>query len=293
MSRKIKTAKTAQQRKAEAESMHASIATQVEELRAEGTWNQFLAFTAAFHNYSLNNLLLILSQNPAATQVAGYRTWQKLGRQVRKGERGIRIFGGREVVTTEEDEQTGEEKQIRRRRFFPVSVFDIGQTDPINPQASDPSTLARPVTGEDEAGILQAVTEYLAEQGWSLERTPVPGRANGYTKVDGSRLVVIDEDLEPAQAARTALHEAAHVHLHSDQDFSDYVAHRGTQETEAESVAYVLAALAGLDTSAYSIGYVAGWSEADPDLIRSTAANVLQTVHALAGAMFEEVAAVA
>ncbi|MEG2576906.1 MAG: hypothetical protein RSA54_04130, partial [Glutamicibacter sp.] len=48
-----------------------------------------------------------------------------------KGEKGIRIFGGRDIVTTKEDERTGEEKEQRTRRFFPVSVFDMGQTDPI------------------------------------------------------------------------------------------------------------------------------------------------------------------
>jgi antirestriction protein ArdC len=47
---------------------------------------------AWFHTYSFGNVLLILRQNPEATTVAGYRTWQTLGRQVRKGERGIQIL---------------------------------------------------------------------------------------------------------------------------------------------------------------------------------------------------------
>lgn len=134
MVRKVKNSKSPQQRRAEAEA-----------------WTRFLGFAQSFHRYSINNLLLILSQQPEATHVAGYRTWQKLGRQVRKGEKGIHIFGARDVVTTQEDERTGEEKEQRTRRFFPVSVFDMSQTDPIDPEAQDPSIIAHKLTGRTPA----------------------------------------------------------------------------------------------------------------------------------------------
>ena len=91
MARKIKTTKSPEERRAEAEGLHATIAEQVEELRSSEAWTRFLTFAQAFHRYSINNLLLILAQKPEATHVAGYRTWQSIGRQVRKGERGIRI----------------------------------------------------------------------------------------------------------------------------------------------------------------------------------------------------------
>lgn len=143
MARKIKHTKSPEQRRAEVEALQQSIAEQVEQLRQSEQWTRFLAFAQTFHRYSLNNLLLILAQNPEATHVAGYRTWQSIGRQVRKGERGIRIFGGREVRRTVEDEKTGEEKEERGVRFFPVSVFDKSQTDPIDPEADDPGGPAR------------------------------------------------------------------------------------------------------------------------------------------------------
>ena len=47
---------------------------------------------ARFHTYSFNNVALIVAQRPEATRVAGYRAWQALGRQVRKGEKGMVIF---------------------------------------------------------------------------------------------------------------------------------------------------------------------------------------------------------
>ncbi|MFX5260786.1 hypothetical protein ABTD18_19955, partial [Acinetobacter baumannii] len=83
-----------------------------------------------------------------------------LNRQVRKGERGIRIFGGRDVRETVENEQTGEEEEQRRVRFFPVSVFDMGQTDLIDEEAGDPADIARQLTGDDPAGIFDAVADY-------------------------------------------------------------------------------------------------------------------------------------
>jgi len=79
--------------------------------------------------------------------------------------------------------------------------------------------------------------------------------------------------------------EAAHVLLHASEDPGEYVQHRGIKETEAESVAYVVAGILGLDTSAYSIGYVAGWSEGDAEIIKATAARVLHAAHTLADAL--------
>lgn len=291
MTRKVATRKSPEERRAEAEQLHETITKQIEALRDSQTWTQFLAFAQAFHRYSLGNLLLIFAQCPEATHVAGYRTWQNLNRQVRKGERGIRIFGGRDVRETIENEQTGEEEEQRRTRFFPVSVFDMAQTDLIDEDAGDPADIAHPLTGEDAAGICAAVTDYLTSKGWTVEREQIAGATNGYTATDGTQRVVIDADLSPAQAAKTALHEAAHVILHADEDHAEYVEHRGIKETEAESVAYIVAGILGLDTSAYSVGYVAGWSNCDTETIKATAANVLRTAHTLADAITTDTAA--
>src|SRR5689334_20232829 len=72
--------------------LHRQLAEQVAALAAGPEWRRWLDVAARFHNYSLNNTLLILAQRPAATQVAGYSLWQQLGRQVTKGERGIAIL---------------------------------------------------------------------------------------------------------------------------------------------------------------------------------------------------------
>ena len=67
----------------------------------------------------------------------------------------------------------------------------------------------------------------------------------------------------------------------------DATLHRGIAEVEAESVALMIGAAHGLDTSAYSVGYVAGWSKCEAGTIKATAANVLRTAHALADAITE------
>lgn len=162
--------------------------------------------------------LLILAQDEDATQVAGYRTWQKLGRRVRKGERGIRIFGGHEVTEAIEDEITGEKTERCRTRFFPVSVFDLAQTDPIEgaePIPENPAD-AHQLSGDDPVGIAEAVTEWLTGQGWSIEHDKLGAGLNGYTTHDDKR-IVIAIGLSPAQEAKTTLHEAgprAHARRH-------------------------------------------------------------------------------
>ena len=290
MVRKIKNRKTAEERRAQAEELQGSIADQVEQLRNSDQWVRFLRFAQSFHRYSLNNLLLILSQCPTATRVAGFRQWQAMGRQVRKGERAIRIFGyaqkkiPAEQAESEDHAETTEDGQ-KVITYYPVlSVFDIGQTDAIDPEADDPSTLAQRLSGADQLGIAVAVTDYLTEQGWTVRRQQISVGANGYTDPEARR-VAIDADLSPAQAAKTVLHEAAHVILHAEEDPSEYVDHRGVKETEAESVAYVVAGLLGIDTSRYSIGYVAGWSEGDAGTIKATAGRVLHAAHVLAEAI--------
>jgi hypothetical protein len=92
-------------------------------------FKRYLAFAARFHRYSANNSLLILLQRPNATKIAGYKRWQELGRQVRRGEEGMRILAP--IFRTVEDEMSGEKARILCS-FKVVKVFDISQTDPVS-----------------------------------------------------------------------------------------------------------------------------------------------------------------
>lgn len=279
-----RTRRTPEQRKADAEALQVRLVEQVDELRKSDTWARYLRFAAAFHAYSVNNVLLIMAQCPQAARVAGFRKWQELGRQVRKGEKSIKIFGYSTKKVTEENEN-GDEVEKTITRFPILSVFDISQTDPIE-GADQPEEIARRLEGTDEYQLYERTAAHLAANGWTIDRDDLGSHVNGYTTADGTHRVVVDENLSDAQAAKTMLHEAAHVTLnHHTLPDSAYVTHRGACEVEAESVAHVVAGLAGLDTSAYSVGYVTGWADGDADAIRDAATNVLRATHELADAL--------
>jgi hypothetical protein len=114
-------------------------------LDSEGAWEQALRVQARFHDYSFRNAALIAYQCPGATHVTGYRTWQQLGRQVRRSERGIRIVAP--IVRDDE---------IRGWRC--VTVFDIRQTEgpplPCEPQLLHGDDCGANALLEDVAGHL-------------------------------------------------------------------------------------------------------------------------------------------
>ena len=285
---------TVEERKAEAEALHSSIREQVDRLRNTDRWRRFLEFASSFHDYSFNNVLLILAQRPDATAVAGYRAWQAKGRQVRTGEHGIHIFGYRLQKVTEADNHDdepaeGENTGKTITRFPVLTVFDITQTDRID-GAADPTALTHLLTGADDHGIVDRLTDHLTGEGWTVARRPLAGGLNGYTDPAG-QMIVLKDTLSAEHAAKTLIHETAHILLGHTENLADYAHHRGLAETEAESVAYVVAGLTGFDTSNYSIGYIAGWAHADSTLIASTAARVLHTVHSIADILEPEPAA--
>jgi hypothetical protein len=235
---------------------------------------------------------LILAQKPEATQVAGFRAWQQRGRQVRKGQKAIRIYGYSSRTVIETDPDTGDE-ETRKVPTFPIlSVFDHSQTDPIegHPQPED---IAQLLTGADPDAIYDRVAAIMTGRGWTVTREAITSSANGYTTTDGSHRIVVDAALEPAAAAKTMIHEAAHAIMHAPDLIGPEARkdlHRGRMEVEAESVAYVLAGMLGLDTSAYSVGYIAGWAAGDLEQVTATAKAVLTAVHELADALDETTA---
>ncbi len=256
-------------RKATLESMHSQLAERVGSLDSLETWGAWLRFANSFHRYSFNNTVLIWSQKPEATMVAGYRAWQAKGRQVRRGERSIKVFG---PVTTREPklddqgrpERAADGKPVQEVRIVgvkPVSVFDVSQTDgdplPEPPQA----TL---LTGQAPPGLWDALQGFVEAQGYTVSRGDC-GDANGVTMFD-SRQVRVRADIDDAAAVKTLAHEAGHVLLHAPDQRQPFTC-RGVIEVEAESVAFMVTAAHGLDASQYTFNYVAGWAHqaATPD----------------------------
>src|SRR5919202_3060341 len=100
----------------------------VQAIHTSEDFQRYLRTAARFHAYSPNNVVLILAQKPEATRVAGYRAWQALGRQVKKGEKAIYIFAPRPYRVTTADE-SGEEQTREGLTFWSVPGFDISQTE--------------------------------------------------------------------------------------------------------------------------------------------------------------------
>lgn len=254
------------------EELRKEIETGVKELRNSGTWQRYLDFMGRFHQYSWNNILLMLMQsNGNSSLVAGFRQWQTRGRVVRKGEHGMKIFGFSTRTVKDEDgnPQLDENGDPIQKVWYPIlTVFDVSQTDPI--EQMKPSELE----GADALGLVGHMTAWLESKHWQVGHEPMGRDVKGYTTMDGSRRIMLNAKNSPRQDAKTILHETAHMLLHQGLPEGEYGRHRGIYETEAESVAYVVAKYMGMDTGEYSIRYVAGWSDADLGLVRSTAEHV-------------------
>ena len=236
-------------------------------------YKEFLTAMSKFHDYSLNNTILIAMQG--GNLVMGFRQWEKeFDRHVKKGEKGIKIFAPapykvkklvdkidpetRKPMLDREGKAIKEEKEITVPAFKVITVFDISQTE----GKEFPDLSVKPLLAD-----VEQYEDFFA----ALEKaSPVPiafeqitNGANGYFSLTDKR-IAIKEGVSELQAVKTAIHEIAHAKLH-DVDLNappeqQNRVDRHTREVEAESVAYTVCQHFGLDTSDYSFGYVAGWS---------------------------------
>lgn len=279
VAKKKYTKKTPEQRQAETKELRERQEAAILNLVESDQWSHYLDTMRHFRNYSVNNMLLILLQLPEATRVAGFKVWQTLNRKVTSGPgSGLKIWGkpyrpkiwvpkGTEGTAHVYEEKDGEVKIDASFTRCPiVHVFDISQTE------GDPlPEIATPLTDGDDTShheqIIETLTAWLSKEGWDVEREPMGLSTKGYTDHTLKR-IALNESNSVAQNVKTLIHEAAHAVLHGDDTFAPVSkygtsnVHRGAAEVQAESVAYVVAGMLGLDTSGYSTGYVAGWATA-------------------------------
>ena len=245
-------------------------------------YKQFLTTMSRFHRYSARNSLLIALQRPDATLVAGYTTWKKIGRQVQKGESGITILAP--IVQKEESESHDPMEPMDKkrevniiRRYRPVTVFDIAQTQGKDLPDVKPRTLLDPVKNYQ---TIYAAIEKVSPVPITFEN--IESSANGYYHIREKR-IVIRSGMPQLQTIKTAIHEVAHAQLH-DPDFVQEKKGKHIREVEAESVAYVVCSYYNLDTSDYSFPYLAGWSTtvdypeliSSMEIIRKTSAEMIE-----------------
>lgn len=237
----------------------------VRDLMTSEGWQRWAETRSRFHAYSLNNTLLIAAQHPDATRVAGYKTWQQLGHQVMKGERGIRIFapiggpckacagkGGK--VFPEGFLQCGRcMGQGRWQSFKIVSVFDVSQTegDPL------PESSVAPIEGDSHKAHLAELEDFASSLGYSVTYDAIGGGAKGYCDLKGHRIVV-ESSMSPNRQIKVLIHEIAHA---LGVDYDGYG--REGAEVIVEAATYIVCGAIGLDTSTESLPYIAGWGEAE------------------------------
>ena len=243
-------------------------------------YQAYLRTMSHFHHYSVNNQMLIFSQCPHATLVAGYQKWQnQFSRHVLRGEKGISILAPTPYKIKVEKEKLDpdtklplldadgntitEEKEVQIPMFRPVKVFDVSQTDskPLPERVQSP---VAELTGNVEH--YEAFMEALRRiSPVPIEMKPLSNDLDGFFS-PSKQSITLRDGMSEVQTVCAAVHEIAHSKLH------DYAKQpnsqpkdSNTEEIEAESIAYTVCAYFGIETSANSFGYVATWTK-DKDL---------------------------
>lgn len=242
----------------------------LETISTDEDWLKYLYFQSKFYNYSFGNTMLIYFQNRNASYVKGYKSWNDLGRFVRKGAKGLAILAPyirkQELVKADEDI---EEKEVRKvlTGFRIVYVYDIADTE------GDDSKLPVLVTGlagnsAEEKKIYESLYKIISSKHIVQEVTGTAskGSFNLETKV-----ISVRADMDYIQKVKTILHEYSHLidfEMNPDESIS-----RNRRELVAESCAFVVSARLGLDTSRYSMSYIQSWLK-DKDELRIIADTV-------------------
>lgn len=202
---------------------------------------------SCFHNFSIGNQLLALSQchgrGIQPGPIATYPAWQALGRQVRKGEKALDLWMPLPGVRTERDQATGEETKVPYTRFTLKSRwFVLAQTDGAAYEA--PATPAW--TSARALDVLDIHT---------LPFDLTNGNVQGFALGRGVAVSPIAE-----RPLATLVHEIAHVvlgHTTGQARLEDgTVIGHAAREVEAESVALLVLGCLGQDGLEYCRGYV-------------------------------------
>jgi antirestriction protein ArdC len=216
----------------------------------------YLAAMARFRQYSWHNLVLIISQRPNATRVAGFETWKQLGRNVKKGAKGIMILAPVVMRKSKEEAFSENDEEKAAVGFRAVFVFDQNDTEG-NPIAELGSAQG------DPSGYTEKLKQFIVQRGIQLEYSDTIDPAQG--QCSAGRIVVL-RGLSPADEYATLAHEAGHSLLHMQERRAETT--KRIRETEAEAVAFVLCEAIGLKAK-NSVDYIHLYSGGKETLVKS------------------------
>jgi len=233
-----------------------------------------LAAMARFRRYSWGNVMLIASQKPNATHVAGFQAWHKLGRFVKKGEKGILILAPIIRKKAENNSDAEPDESSVAVGFRAAYVFDISQTD------GQPLPEIGSVNG-DPREYRERLAKFVSEQGIAFEYSDDIAPARGTSS--GGKITLLPGQ-SPAEEFATLAHEVAHEMMHGAERRSSTT--KRIRETEAEAVAFVVCSAIGLETGSAAQDYI-GLYGGDAKLlsesleyIQRTATQILNTIGA-------------
>lgn len=250
-----------QRREADREKSRAA----VEALTSSEGWKAWLASRRHFHAYSLANQLLVAMQCPTATRVAGFRAWLKLGYCVRRGETALRIWVPvpPSKKTLEAWRAAGADPHEKPRTHFKLGpVFDRSQVQELPPPA-EPVPLDPPIRdidGGELAWTWPLLVGLAGEIGSEVIVEAIPRGAGGFY-VPETQCISVNEANTVNHQVKTLVHELGHALLRAEVDVEDSPFSYSEEELVVESVAFTVCGSIGLDTSGYSIPYLASWSQ--------------------------------
>ena len=257
--------------------------TQVNEFVDEGRYQDYLKFINKFWNRSAFNQLLIYMYKDKASYVMGYKQWiDKFNRipvacivcraiAVKDCNCNERIAPVRipqlGPMTYKKENDKGEEEE--KMYFRDVYVFDISDTEPIaDLPVKEIVTLLDWVDVEIEDTTLEnKLIALINNKGFEFRYDDTESDSlNGWTDY-AKKEIVVSNDRPKAQQIKTIVHEIGHMLAHDIETLGDMLAPRELKECEAESIAFVVLDTLGIDTSSYSVGYVAGWTNNEENLL--------------------------
>lgn len=256
----------------------------------------YLDFSSRFINRSMNNQFLIFFSNPHATYVKGYKQWIDDHKRIVVACTVCRSFKNAECICEERTapkrieqlapmtKKTGEVIKVNGKDteeeilfFRVVFVFDVADTEALEGGEEIPS-LVDWVTGKTDAEVTDQFIKIVEDNGFNFRYDSWSSKSlNGWTDF-GKKEVVVSADRPEAQQLKTLVHEIGHMFAHAEDREFNMTDPRPLREVEAESIAYTVANMLGLDTSSYSVGYVAGWSSNDKETLHQSMNAVLKTV---------------
>ena len=244
---------------------------------------EYLNAMARFHNYSFGNIMLIARQKPTATRVAGIRTWNSLGRFVKRGEKGIVILApmvgyrkqAKDAVATEIQSSNAADERKREPQLYgfrAVYVFDVNQTE------GKELPVLTEVQG-DVSGYRERLIEYVESRKIKLNYSGKIAPAKGMSY--GGKITLLT-GMEPAEEFSTLVHETAHEMLHKADRRT--LTTKEVRETEAEAVAFVVCQSIGLETGTAFSDYIRLWN-GDGKLLQESLEVIQLTAAVILGAI--------